>query len=223
MSRISMQGPGSQNNPDGLSGDLASRLRGTDTRVAKIERGAPLSAAGIHVSPEGMTIDSSLVVDGELDVAGAMHVLGTLSLPAGIIDNDALASPVKPGQGGITATNFGMSTTATAKSSSSIAVPDGFTSALILATAHVAALNSTGVGEFLYVGAQIGSVSPAYIPHPVAAGAWVAGSGTASRIITGLTGGSTIAIAAMAKSNAGTWSASASAIATIDAIALFLR
>lgn len=217
MSRISMQGPGSQNNPDGLSGDLASRLRGTDSRIGKIERGAPLSAAGIHVSPEGMTIDS------ELHVTGDTVIDGTLSLPAGIINNEALASPVKPGQVGVTTTNFGMSTTATAKSASSIEVPDGFTSALILATAHVAALNSTGVGEFLYVGAQIGSVTPAYIPHPVAAGSWVAGSGTASRIIPGLTGGSTIAIAAMAKSNAGTWSASASAIATIDAIVQFFR
>lgn len=232
---------------------LFSRIERMENLIRELTGANILGPAGLAVDPDGLTIASSLVVSGNTHIQGALDVGGDaqvtghlqsqnyaaghtgwllsatglevndITIRGGIIGNEALASPVRPGQGGVTTGNFGMSTTASAKSAGSIAVPAGFSAALVLATAHVSTSNSTASAEFLYVGAQIGATTPAFIPHPAPAGSWVAGSGTASRVITGLAAGSSIALAAMAKSNTGTWAANASALATIDAIAVFLR
>ncbi|MGV8973379.1 MAG: hypothetical protein ACOH10_13740 [Rhodoglobus sp.] len=89
----SLQGPGSMNSSDPYAG-LAYSIRSLGERLAALERGAPLRSAGISVAPEGMTFDRALKVAGDLEVTGHAAIVGTLSLPAGIIDNDALASPV---------------------------------------------------------------------------------------------------------------------------------
>lgn len=58
---MSLQGPGSQNNP-GSYADLVALLRGMDQRLAKLERGDALGPAGIVARP-GML--ASIDYDGE--------------------------------------------------------------------------------------------------------------------------------------------------------------
>jgi len=90
-----------------------------------------------EVTYEGvLKVLGQMVVDGTLTVNGPMAVTGTLSLPAGIIDNAALASPVT----GDVGNNYVL----TAVTSSwanyagvSIAVPAGFTRAQVMAVSSV--------------------------------------------------------------------------------------
>lgn len=201
--------------PRGLDA-LFAELDELKRQVREMRGGNLLKPAGLSVDPGGLTIESALVV------LGNMVIQGTLSLPAGIIDNDALASPVRGGQAGLTKTNFPVTATATAVSSTSIAVPAGFTNAVVFCSANVSAYNNTGSSEYLYVGAQIAPISPVMIPSQAAATTTATSHGSSSRLLTGLNGGS-IGISALARSAGGTWGAYPGNVAIVDAIALFYR
>lgn len=153
----SLQGPGSQNNPDGLTGDLASRLKALSDRIAELERGAQLRSAGITVSPAGMTVNSSLDVDGTLNVAGDAVFSGDLSVPNGSIKNAFLESPVVTDRGFSDADGFGLTTTRTTLASFSVTVPAGYTQALVIADGVIFALNPTASVDYLYARVYIDS------------------------------------------------------------------
>lgn len=134
---------------------------GVDALVDRIDRSMNelremrnnlLSTAGIKVTPEGLTVERSLDVNGELLVTGATRIEGTLSLPAGIIDNEALANPVT------FASNFGDSegfgTPASAwleVASTTIVIPAGFAKLQFTSFGMVNGTNSTGSTQNMYV------------------------------------------------------------------------
>jgi hypothetical protein len=84
------------------------------------------------------TLGATTGVTGALNVSGPMAVTGTLSLPAGIINNAALANQVL-GAVAAAVTNTGWATTTAmaSKAGTSITVPAGFTSALVTALGMV--------------------------------------------------------------------------------------
>lgn len=68
-----------RNDEDGF-GRLLADLRNTKERLAAVERGAPLKAAGVGVNEDGMVVDSSLEVTGSLDVTGDLSVSGSATV-----------------------------------------------------------------------------------------------------------------------------------------------
>lgn len=163
---MSLQGPGSQNDP-GSFADLAAKIRSLNERIEALERGSMLRPAGISVSPEGMTIDSSLTVNGDLTttgdtvitgdlttsgntvIGGNASITGTLSLPAGIIDNDALANPIAQDSQWGRATGMAIPNAWTELASCSITIPAGFTRLQFSAIGMVQARNDTGSTQYL--------------------------------------------------------------------------
>jgi len=145
---LSLQGPGSQNSPEPFA-DLVTRLQSVQRELGDVTS-AVLRSAGIRVSPEGMSVESALAILGNLDVSGDatfsgdMRIEGTLSLPAGIIDNEALANPVESRSGHNAATGFGWTTAEVDRAPVAIAVPPGFTKATVTAVASAYAYNAAG-------------------------------------------------------------------------------
>lgn len=136
-----------------------------------------------------------------------------------------LATVVAAGQAGVWGTNFGVSVTQVAVAVTSITTPAGFTTAAVFANAHVSAINNVGPQAYLYVGARIAGVLPTMLaPALVPAGFDGDAHGSHSRIVTGLTTGATIDLAAVVSTTGGsTWTAVAGNRASIDAIAIFYR
>lgn len=63
-------------------GRLMNEIATLKRQVAELQRGAPLRAAGIGASPEGLTVHSSLNVDGSLAATGDTTIGGTLDVGA---------------------------------------------------------------------------------------------------------------------------------------------
>jgi hypothetical protein len=111
--------------------------------------------SGTRVSAEGMTtVDGELDVTGNLVVSGHAAIEGTLSLPAGIIDNDALAHPTIIGSA---AAEFGMSSAIalsanpaapTTLTTLSVTVPAGVTEAIATTSVVPAIYTAGGSGSF---------------------------------------------------------------------------
>lgn len=200
-----------------------------------------LTTAGIHIAPTGMTIDTGLTVSGSiastgsadfagpttiggtLDVAGAMSVLGTLSLPAGIIGNDALASPISADSASASQTNFAVSTADTTYAAGSIPVPAGFTRALVFVVANVGVINPSLNVDYIYAKAVINGVASREMFALAGSNGGSASIATAKAdLLTGLGGGS-ISVSTQAHSQVGPWSANASNRAYMEALAIFLR
>ena len=150
----SLQGPGSQNSPEPFA-DLVTRLQSVQRELGDVTS-AVLRSAGIRVAQAAMTIERALRVLGRLDVEGELRVTGPtriegpLSLPAGIIDNEALARPIvmdsEIGSGAAFSVPNGWADLA----SCTIVVPAGFTRAYYTAIATVLAQNTAGSTQYLF-------------------------------------------------------------------------
>lgn len=126
-----------------------------------------LSTAGIFVTRAGMRIGSSLTVEGDLDVTGDAAfsgdtviggnatITGTLSLPAGIIDNDALTSPVTFDSDRQSEYGFSTATTEANRAMSSVTVPAGYTQALVTVFASCLVKNTTASTQYVYLRARV--------------------------------------------------------------------
>jgi hypothetical protein len=190
-----------------------------------------LRTAGIRVSPTGMFIDSSLTVDGSLDttgdttIGGALAVTGTLSLPAGIIGNAALTSPVMPQAVYFETQNFALShTSASTFTSSTVTVPAGFTSAVVSVVGRLFAINPNAGADYLSAVTKIDGTGGVSVPLLVGPSG---GSGINvspfSRVLTGLTPGGTFVLALMGNSNIADWAADAANIAEVSGTILWFR
>lgn len=136
---------------------LRSTLRNLDQQVKRQGFASRLARSGLSVPEEGVTqVDGTLDVVGDLNVSGNLGVsgpatfagdteiggnaaiTGTLSLPAGIIDNDALAHQTDAGIAPAdTQTGWATTTSMATKASTSVTVPAGFTEALVVALGTV--------------------------------------------------------------------------------------
>ena len=194
---------------------LMNRIRKLEGLVAELTKGSPLRQAGMGVSPGQVDFDGNVVIGGD------MSITGTLSLPAGIIDNAALTSPAEFARTGGGASGFEVSVTATAVAEQAIPIPAGYTQALVMAVATAAARNNTSSTDFLFVGAKIGTTSPNVTWAAAEAGKYATATGSATRLVTGLSGGS-LKVSAWVSSQAAPWAGTTS-MANVDAIAIFLR
>jgi len=210
----------------GLPGSIQSLMpAGPDElvrRMRDLER--RMDEMGPSVAPSFSPVIADLIAkQAMLDAQGVILTAAVADLTTAQANIIALvADTVRGGQAGTFTTNFAVTGTGTSVASGTIAVPAGFTHALVFSTAHAHALNTTAGGDFFYAGAAINGVTPAMISAPTAAGVSATSSGSATRILTGLSGG-VITVDAMVHSAFASWTATASNIASIDAIAIFYR
>ena len=174
-----------------------------------------LGAADIKVDKLGMTVASRLTVLGDMVIGG------TLSLPNGIIDNDALSAPTDAGSVGAGQSAFALGASPVTLAPQAITVPVGFSRAIVQCTADVSSVNGSGAGGYLYAAASIAGISGAETYTFVANGVGAGISATSIRSLTGLSGG-TIAVAARVRA-AAAWPGNPGNLATVNAIAVFLR
>lgn len=168
-----------------------------------------LKAAGISVTPTGMTINSALNVTGDLNatgnttVGGTMNVTGDavfsgdLAVPNGSITNAALTSPTLPDarKAGSGTSSVMVTTTKGPFAIITYPVPAGFTKAQVIATSTLQASNSTAIetvingdaGELVFTDGTSGNATNAH-----------------TAVLTGLTGGSSFTVRTDAYSAAGT-------------------
>lgn len=163
------------------------------------------------------TLGAPTTVSGSLTVTGPMTVGGTLSLPNGIINNAALASPVTsvaatPG----TATGFSVGTTQATKASTTIAVPTGFSQALVVAIGSLT-MADTAANRF---DTRCGIAGAYGIALPNLANTVGSTSAAHSVNLTGLSGG-TITLSVQALAAVATTNAANTAIVT--GFAVFFR
>jgi len=108
------------------------------------------NASAYNRSGISVTAEDEVTVDGALIVTGPMAVGGTLSLPFGIVDNDALASPIDIAADAGNADAFTVTTTATDFVTFTIPIPAGYTRALVKAEGMIFIYNTSAVGDYLY-------------------------------------------------------------------------
>jgi hypothetical protein len=201
------------------AGDIWRELKTLRKEIDKLRTARSLNAAKVSAG-------------GQLTVAGTLAVDGNITLPAGSIPNQALASPVYPvaayqiGSGYALATATGAGGGGPVRATCSITVPPGYTQALITATANDYGYN-TGAGvDYLNAYLIINDLanSAAWAPSstaPVNTGA--AATVTATALLSGLTSGGQLTIKSKPFSTYGAWPASSSNSTTVSAVVMFLR
>jgi len=213
------------------------RFKDLEQQVTRILNASPFTGTGMSIPAPGVVqVDGELDVNGPIDVHGAANfdgnttiggnaaITGTLSLPAGIINNDALTSPVYPFVGHAQGNNFTLSTTNTAKATLTVPVPAGYTSAMVTANAHVSAFNPTADSDYLYAVAWIQSDTTIgwSMPTTIPAGESAHTSQTATALLSGLGSSFTVKVATSTAFQSFASSTSGN-VCNIDATVLFLR
>jgi len=212
---------------------LIRRIQDLERQMRELAAANILATAGINAVPNGIIVAGSETVNGPLTVNGvsafngsmtingAAAITGTLSLPAGIIDNAALAAPVTPGSAGTSQSNFATSATATLYAQQSIPVPAGYTQCLVMNGVSGGAFNDTAGASSILVSSDINGISGAETATTSATNTYASASAFAIRTLTGLSGG-TITVATKIRTSTA-WSANAANIAATNALAIFLR
>ena len=238
MSRLPSTGP-----------SLQRWLRQQERKAQRQQQSSAFNRSGTSVTAEGVTtVDGELDVVGNLDVTGTAAfdgnttiggnaaITGTLSLPAGIIGNDALTSPVVPQSVFGSITNFALTarnpvTTADVIKTVTITVPAGMTSAVISVISRVFAINNNTTGgintfgaDYFFAQTGIAGFLDTALPKVVD------GSGSSdiaispfAKVLTGLTPGGTFTVTIGACSDYLNWAASASNLATVSGNILWFR
>lgn len=146
---------------------LMDRIRKLEGLVAELTKGSPLRQAGIGVAPGQVEFNGDAVfagdtsVTGNLEVAGTaafsgdttiggnLDVTGTLNLPAGIIGNESLATPLTFESNWVNASNFPITATSSPKASMTLSVPAGFTRAVVQVFGLLQAINRASTSNYL--------------------------------------------------------------------------
>ena len=178
-----------------------------------------------------VNINGDAVVNGPLEVNGdsvfngAMSIAGALNLPAGIIGNDALTSPLTPLVAHADVANFALATGPNVeKVRATINVPDGFTQALVYATASMNAKNYNATSDSMYLACTVNGSTPGWSgQQSVAAGEVGHCTKTVASLLS--PAGSSFYVNAKASSGSLAWAASTGDQNTIniDVMVLFLR
>jgi len=212
-------------------------LKDVKRDVQQLAAANPLGAAGIRAVDGGIVVEGSIEVQGAETVSGTLDVTGnadftgnvriggTLDLPAGIVNNDALSDPIVPAAYHADIQNISITSGPNVeKLRIDVPVPAGYTRALVNLTATMNMLNNSGASDSAFLGANINGVSPGWSSNgTAAAGAEVSLSNTVALLVEGLAGG-TFPLTGKASSNTGTWAASgSSAVMNLNATVLFLR
>lgn len=170
--------------------------------------------------------DGGTDFDGYTNFNGNMKVTGTLELPAGIIGNDALANPVGAASAHVDAENFALDTGASVeKVRATFTVPEGFTQALVFATATMGANNTSASTDNMYLACVVNGSSPGWQSKTAVVNG-VSGNvaNSATKLLTDL--GSTFYVSAVASSGNNAWPAPGPGNGThinLDAMVIYLR
>lgn len=174
----------------------------------------------------GMSVEPGLIRFG-----GAVAIEGTLSLPGGIIGNEALASPVAFRSTFANANAFSLSPLSGGDAtvcSSTITVPEGFTTALVQAISLGYAYNTTATLTYGYLRTYVETPDESWWSRRLLE-VMTASGGSASltvpclQALTNLTPGSQITVRSTMNSDTISVPAHASNGVTITASALFGR
>lgn len=202
--------------------------RGLDALFARLEkvekllrdlRGADiLSAADIKLSKGGMTIASELLVTGDTVIQG------TLSLPAGVVDNDALTNPVVVAPFYKREAGFATPNSYATLSELLLATPEGFTKAAVIATGWARLKNTSGSSPASFVvGPSINGVAgPIGSADSINAGNYGIADGTTAGLVTGLASGALVPVRARGYASPA-FSADATSEAVVTGIIFWLR
>jgi len=156
-------------------------------------------------------------------LAGGFDVTGTMGLPTGIIQNDALSDPIVISTAGVSQNNFAVTTAGDVFASATVTIPAGYTRADIQCTVVAGAINDTSSADYLYVASSINAVGGTETPQAAAgAGGYCAAPANGIRSLTGLSGG-TITVGCSIRSGVAGWSANASNFANMTALVFFRR
>ncbi|MDQ5863196.1 MAG: hypothetical protein M3536_13145 [Actinomycetota bacterium] len=174
-----------------------------------------------------MVVNGNETVNGPITINGAATITGTLSLPAGIIGNDALTNPIFTSAGYGDANGFEAPNSETTVASATIAIPAGYTKATVTGIGAIYLYNSDAAPDFGYGRVYIDWPSGpsnfgAKIPFALG-GSGGSGNSSPNRLVekTGLSGGS-ITVRLVADSDNGV-PAHAANQATINALIIFTR
>jgi hypothetical protein len=198
-----------------LTGELRKQ------RAQITNKGTLFEGTGIHFPEPGVVqVDGTMQVTGSLDVDGSATfggdttiggnaaIVGTLSLPAGIIDNDALATPVVVGQAFQATSGFSLSVAGAYIITINQATPAGFTKVVVTAFGRVLGQNSTASGDSLYTDIDVNGAGGNQFPTGVGAGTGNTSSVGFTTTVTGLTTGATVSTKLFASTGAAGWAAS---------------
>jgi hypothetical protein len=104
----------------------------------------------------------------------------------------------------------------------SIAVPAGFTTAIVQNVAQATGVNHSAGADYLKVAASINGVYGAFsLSGKTAAGDTASATASATRILTGLSGGYLTVDVLVLSAGASTWGSDATNQATVNAIVVF--
>ena len=219
--------------------DLRRELN--ELRAARTLEAATIGQGGLTVAGGAININGGAlnVLNGDLTVSGTgnaksgNYVAGTsgwklapngnaefndLTIRGGIIGNDALTAPATFGSYG----NYGNNTLTVAGSylhSGTIAVPAGYSRALVICNVSIGGTNSTGGPDNIYAAAEINGVQPVAIASGAANGYAMSVGAAYARSLTGLSGG-TIAVKAWGATDVAGWTGGNG---HVSAVAIFLR
>jgi hypothetical protein len=170
-----------------------------------------------------LEVNGDSAINGPLNVNGAMAVTGTLSLPAGIIDNAALAAPVSPLATHVGTNNFGLSTGPNVPIlTTSITVPAGYTQALVFAAANMHAYNNNAAQDDAYAVVFINGTSVGASSQTTAAAtSSVCLNATGTLLITGL--GASFTVVVKGSSAGSAWAVATNNFINLDVMTIFLR
>ncbi|WP_427018591.1 hypothetical protein ACQCSX_08690 [Pseudarthrobacter sp. P1] len=196
-----------------------NKFKALSSRLDILERSTltPLDFAGIKPRDGGVNLD------GYVNINGPATITGTLSLPPGIINNAALATPVQIGTASNGINNYAITTTSTVRASVALTVPAGFTQAIVIANPTAMGQNSTASSDYLYVQAVVQAVNGGELYTAAPAGLGVGLGAPFHTTLTGLTGGQTITVGVATRAGTTTWAASTANQANIYATAIYLR
>lgn len=194
---------------------LVRRVQDLEKAMQQFAAANVLATAGIGVVPNGITVNGSASFTGDVVIGG------TLSLPAGIIDNDALTDPNVLETAGLSENNFTVPPGGAVYGSANIAVPAGYTRADVLCMVVAGAVNSTGSADFIYASASINGASGGETPQLASAGGYGSAAANGIRSLTGLSGGY-ITVGTRVRA-AGDWAANAANIVNTNAFVYFRR
>jgi hypothetical protein len=217
---------------------MIRRIKDLERDVQQLRSANQLATAGIRAIDGGIVVDGSmdvqgaetvsgtLAVTGNADFTGNVHIGGTLDLPAGIINNDALQAPVYPAVYHADTQNISITSGSNVeKVGVDVAVPAGYTQALVSLTITMNMTNNSASTDLAYVGANINGTSPGWASVASATvGQAISLNNTVVALVTGLTGGGTFRLTGKASSGTNTWPAAGSSnVMNLNATVQFLR
>jgi hypothetical protein len=208
-----------------LGPSLTAHLVENRRQMQRQANSSSFARSGMSATAEGeTTVDGTLNVGGNLAVSGHAAITGTLSLPSGIIGNDALANPVVPGLIYAFEQPFALTTSDVAFLTRTVTVPAGFTSAAVSVVGRLFAINPNAGYDYLSAVSKIDGTGGASIPLLVQPSG---GSGINvspfSRVLTGLTPGGTFSLEVRGNTNVANWASNVANTCELSGSILWFR